>query len=295
MRKTTLLRKMIMDDEILVMPGSHDACSAIIIEQIGFKAVAMGGSSASSCLIGKPDVSLLTMTEMVNHLRNIVAAVDIPVFTDGDTGHGNVINVIRTTKEFERAGAAGYFIEDQVFPKRCGHTEGKQVIPTEEMIPKIKAAVDARVDQDFVIMARTDALAIYGVDAAIERANRYVEAGADMILVEAPTNVEEMRKICKEVKAPNMANMIDGGKTPIKTTTNELQDIGYKVVCHGCSTIHAAAYGVRRVMEELYQKGTTAGYGEKMITLDQLFKLLGIEEIRATEAHYYKDLLACKK
>ena len=195
MKKTTCFKKLILDEDILVMPVAYDAVAARIIEQVGFKAVALGGYATSASFLGKPDMSLLTLTENVNHARNIAAAVNIPVFTDGDTGHGNVTNVIRTVRDFERAGVAGLFIEDQVFPKRCGHLEGKQVVPAEEMIAKIKAAVDARKDPDFVIMARTDALAIYGLNEAIDRANKYREAGADLLFVEAPTSRDEMIEI----------------------------------------------------------------------------------------------------
>jgi methylisocitrate lyase len=204
MKKTTLLKKLILDEEILVMPGAYDATSARIVEKAGFKSVTLGGYPASACLLGKPDLSLLTLPEMVNHTRNIVEAVDIPVFTDGDTGHGNTLNVMRTVREFEKAGAAGMLIEDQLFPKRCGHMEGKQVIETDDMVAKIKAAVDARMDNDFVIMARTDALGVLGIDEATERANRYREAGADLIFVEAPTTGEQMLRINREVNAPTM-------------------------------------------------------------------------------------------
>ena len=169
MRKTTRLKELILDPEILVMPGAHDSLVARIIEQAGFQGVTLGGYPATANLLGKPDVSLLTMTEMVEYTRRICGAVDIPVFTDGDTGYGNVTNVFRTVKEMERAGAAGMFIEDQVFPKRCGHMEGKQVIPAEEMMAKIKAALDARTDPDFILMARTDALAVHGIEEAIRR------------------------------------------------------------------------------------------------------------------------------
>jgi methylisocitrate lyase len=172
MKKTTLFKKLVLDEEILILPGAYDGLSAKIVEQAGFKAVTFGGYPASGSLLAKPDVSLLTMTEMVNLARYIAEAVDIPLFVDGDTGHGNVTNVARTVREFERAGVAGLFIEDQVFPKRCGHMEGKQVISTDEMVTKIKAAVDARMDEDLVIMARTDSLAIYGIDEAITRGNK---------------------------------------------------------------------------------------------------------------------------
>jgi carboxyvinyl-carboxyphosphonate phosphorylmutase len=293
MKKTTLFRKLILDREILILPGAYDATAAKIIEQVGFKAVTLGGYPASASLLGKPDVSLLTLPEMVTHTRNIVEAVDIPVFTDGDTGHGNVTNVIRTVREFEKTGAAGLFIEDQLFPKRCGHMEGKQVIPAEEMIPKIKAAVDAREDPDFVIMARTDALAIYGIEEAIERANRYREAGADLIFVEAPTSKEEMVKINHEIDAPTMTIQIEGGKTPL-FTAREFEEIGYKVVVFPISTLYAASWAVRKVMEELMAKGTTRDLIGQMITFPEFNQLIGLNEIRKKEGYYYEALLSPK-
>ena len=289
-RKTTLLKQYILYKQILVMPGAFDSLSAKIIEKIGFKCVTLGGYPLSATILGKPDVSLLTLTEMVNHTRNIVEAVDIPVFADGDTGHGNVINVRRTVKEFERAGVAGFFIEDQVFPKRCGHMEGKQVIPVEEMVAKLKAAMDARVDEDLVIMARTDALAVYGLEEAITRANIYREAGADLIFIEAPPKIDDMKKITKDVDAPTMANMVEGGKTPILTAA-QLQEIGYDVVVFPISTIYAAAMGIQKVMETLYKTGSTADYLDKMIKFDEFNKLMGLDEIREIEQHYYKDVL----
>jgi 2-methylisocitrate lyase-like PEP mutase family enzyme len=201
--------------------------------------------------------------------------------------------VARTVREFERAGVAGLFIEDQVFPKRCGHMEGKQVIPAAEMVAKIKAAVDARMDDDLVLMARTDAFAMHGIDAAIERGNRYAEAGADIIFIEAPPSVEDMRRVCKEVKAPMSANMVEGGKTPIMTAS-ELQDIGYSVATFPLSTLYAAAYGVRFVMEALFRTGTTAGSMDKMIAFTEFNHLVGLEKVRVTEAHYYQDLFAAR-
>lgn len=290
MRKTTLFRKLVTDKEILILPGAYDGLSAKIIEQTGFKAVTFGGYPASGSLLAKPDVSLLTVTEMVNQARYILEAVDIPLFVDGDTGHGNVINVARTVKEFERIGVAGLFIEDQVFPKRCGHMEGKQVISTDEMIAKIKAAVDARSDQDLVLMARTDSLAVYGIDEAIERGNRYAEAGADIIFIEAPPSIEDMRRICREVKAPMSANMVEGGKTPILTAA-ELQDIGYSVATFPLSAIYAAAHGVKVVMEALLKNGSTSSSTDKMITFTGFNSLVGLEQVRETESRYYKDIL----
>jgi len=294
MKKTTLFKKLVQDDEILVLPGAYDALSAKIVEQAGFKAVTLGGYPASASLLAKPDVSLLTLTEMVNLARYIVEAVDIPLFVDGDTGHGNVINVARTIKLFENAGVAGLFIEDQVFPKRCGHMEGKQVIPTEEMIAKIKAAVDARMDDDLMLMARTDSLAVYGIDEAIERGNRFAEAGADIIFIEAPPSVENMRRVCREVKAPMTANMVEGGKTPI-LTAKELQEIGYSIATFPLSTLYAAAWGVRTVMEELATRHTTAGFMDKMITFSYFNKLVGLKDIRTAESRYYKDFFELTK
>jgi carboxyvinyl-carboxyphosphonate phosphorylmutase len=289
MKKTTLFKKLVLDNEILILPGAYDGLSAKIVEQAGFKAVTLGGYPVSASLLAKPDVSLLTLTEMVNQARYIADAVDIPLFVDGNTGHGNVTNVARTVKLFENAGVAGLFIEDQVFPKRCGHMEGKQVIPTEEMIVKIKAAVDVRTDDDLMLMARTDSLAVYGIDEAIERGNRFAEAGADIIFIEALPSVEDMRRVCREVKAPMSANMIEGGKTPI-LTAKELQDIGYSIVTFPLSTLYAAAWGVRSVMEELATRGATTSYMDKMILFNDFNKLVGLEDIRANESHYYKEL-----
>lgn len=294
MRKTTLFKKLVLDDEILILPGAYDALSAKIVEQAGFKAVTLGGYPTSASLLAKPDVSLLTLTEMVNQARYIAESVDIPLFVDGDTGHGNVTNVARTVRLFENAGVAGLFIEDQVFPKRCGHMEGKQVIPTEEMIVKIKAAVDARMDDDLMIMARTDSLAVYGIDEAIERGNRFAEAGADIVFIEAPPSVEDMKRVCREVKAPMSANMIEGGKTPI-LTPKELQEIGYSIVTFPLSTLYAAAWGVRMVMQELATKGTTTGTMDKMITFSDFNQLVGLEDVRAAERRYYKELFELTK
>jgi methylisocitrate lyase len=293
-KKTTLFKKLVLDKEILILPGAYDALSAKIVEQAGFKAVTLGGYPTSASLLAKPDVSLLTLTEMVNHARYIAESVRIPLFVDGDTGHGNVTNVARTVRLFENAGVAGLFIEDQVFPKRCGHMEGKQVIMTEEMIAKIKAAVDARTDDDLMLMARTDSLAVYGIDEAIERGNRFAEAGADIIFIEAPPSVEDMRRICREVKAPMSANMVEGGKTPI-LTAKELQDIGYSIVTFPLSTVYAAAWAVRMVMEELAARGTTTGTRDKMITFNDFNQLVGLEDVRANERRYYKELFELTK
>jgi 2,3-dimethylmalate lyase len=289
-KKTSLLKQLILDKEILIMPGAFDALSAKIVEQAGFKCTTLGGYPTSAVRLAKPDVSLLTMTEMVEHTRYMANAVDIPLLVDGDTGHGNVTNVIRTVKEFERAGAAGLFLEDQVFPKRCGHMEGKQVITTDEMIAKLKAAVDTRSDQDFIIMARTDALAVYGIDEAIERGNRFREAGADLIFIEAPPTIEDMKRMTGEVHAPMSANMIEGGKTPLMSA-KELEEIGYAVATFPLSALYAMAWAVRWVMGELATHGTTKGCFERMTLFSDFNRLVDLQAVRDVEAQYYKDLL----
>jgi carboxyvinyl-carboxyphosphonate phosphorylmutase len=287
MKRTTLLKQMILDKEILVMPGAYDATSARIIEKAGFKSVTLGGYPTSACLLGKPDLSLLTLPEMVTHTRNIVEAVGIPVFTDGDTGHGGTLNVMRTVREIEKAGAAGMFIEDQLFPKRCGHMEGKQVIEADEMVAKVKAAVDARVDQDFVIMARTDALGVNGIDDAIERANKYRAVGADLIFVEAPMSKEQMTRINREVDAPTKVIQLEGGKTPM-LTVKELEEIGYNVVVYPISTLYAAAWAVKQSMDELMAKGTTAGFMDRMISFHEFNELMDLGNLRKKESSFYE-------
>jgi carboxyvinyl-carboxyphosphonate phosphorylmutase len=289
MRKTTRLKELILASEILVMPGAHDSLVARIVERAGFQAVTLGGYPATAALLGKPDVSLLTMTEMVEYTRRICGAVDIPVFTDGDTGYGNVTNVIRTVKEMERAGVAGMFIEDQVFPKRCGHMEGKQVIHAEEMVAKIKAALDARTDPDFIIMARTDALAVKGIDEAIHRGNLYRETGADLIFIEAPQTVEDMKRINREINAPTLANNVEGGKSPL-LAAKELESIGYNVVVFPISSTYCIAKAVTDLMKELKERGTTEFFMDRMIPFSHFHQLVGLDDIRKKEEFYLGDL-----
>lgn len=289
MKKSSLLRRYILDDEILILPVAHDALCARIAEQTGFKAIFTAGYSNSAAYLGKPDVSLMTLTEMVDCASRIADATNLPVFADGDTGHGNVTNVIRTIKLFEKAGVAGVFIEDQASPKRCGHMSGKQVIPADEMAAKIKAALDARSDPDFVVMARTDALSVNGIEDALDRASLYREAGADMIFVEAPESVEHMRRITSQVDAPTMANMVPGGKTPI-LPASELQDIGYAAVACPTACTYAIAKTVRDLFKELIQTGTTAGFDDRMIRFDEFNELLGLQEIRDLESKYCSNL-----
>jgi methylisocitrate lyase len=282
MKKTSLLKQYILSDDILLMPGAHDALCAKVIEAAGHKALTMGGYSASASLLGRPDVSLLTLTEMADCYRRVSDLVDIPLFVDGDTGFGGVLNVRRTVKEYEQAGAAGMFIEDQVFPKRCGHMKDKQVISAHEMVAKVRAAVDARVDDDFVIMARTDALAVNGLEDAIERGNRYRMAGADLIFVEAPTSIDQMRAITSGIEAPTLANNIEGGRSPV-LSARELQKIGYNAVVFPVAATYAVAEAVKGLMREIKITGTTDGFRDRMVDFDQFNKLIGLEDLRSLE------------
>jgi methylisocitrate lyase len=290
MKITSLLRNLIADPEILLIPVVHDPLCARIAEQAGIKAVFSAGYSNSAAYLGKPDVSLMSLPEMVNCASRIVDAVSIPVFADGDTGYGNVTNVIRTVEQYEKAGVAGIFIEDQVFPKRCGHMEEKQVIPDNEMAAKIRAAVDAKKDPDLVIMARTDAIAVDGIDEAIRRANLYCEAGADLLFVEAPESIEHMRRICSEVKGPTFANNLPGGKSPY-LPAKELQDIGYAVVADATSCTYVIARAVRELFTEMSRSGSAASCIDRMILFDEFNQLVGLPEIRMRERDYYSGFL----
>lgn len=293
MRRTTRFRRLVEAKEILIMPGAHDALCARLIEQAGFAALTAGGYSATAGLLGQPDTGQLTATEMADFYARLCDNVSIPLFADADTGYGNVTNVARTIRAYERAGVAGLFIEDQVAPKRCGHMAGKAVIPVEEMIGKVKAALDARVDGDLMIMARTDALTVNGLDDAIERAQLYREAGADMIFVESPRNVAEMRRICGEIDAPLMANNVEAGLSPILPAT-ELQAIGYDVVAFPVAATYAVARAVGELMATLKRDGTTAAYRKRMLRFDDFNALVGLDDLRATEGEkqdFARDLL----
>ena len=285
MRRTTAFRRLVEAPEILVLPGVQDALSARLAEEAGFAAVAGGGYAATAVLLGEPDTSQLSLRELADHYARLCHAVDIPVFGDGDTGFGNVTNVRRTVHQFERAGLAGMFIEDQVFPKRCGHMAGKQVVPAAEMVAKLKAALDTRHDSDFVIMARTDALAVNGIDDAIDRAVLYREVGADMLFVEAPTDIGQMRRICREVPGPCMANNIEGGSTPVLPAA-ELQEIGYAVTANAVASCYATAWVLRELYAALARDGTTEAMWDRMLSFDEFNEVVGLTALRGREQTY---------
>jgi 2-methylisocitrate lyase-like PEP mutase family enzyme len=281
-------RSLIQNDDVLIMPVVHDALCAKIAEQIGFKAVFTAGYSNSASLLGKPDVGLLTMTEMVDAARRIASSVNIPVIADADTGYGNVTNVARAVREFERAGVAGILLEDQVSPKRCGHMSGKEVISPDEMLAKIRAAVNSRTNPKFVIIARTDSLSINGIDDAIERANIYRTAGANMTFVEAVESVEHMRRVISETEGPHMANMIPGGRTPI-LSSSELANLGYRIIAYPTVNTYAVARATKEVFEHLFSKGTFEGLETRLMDFDTFNEIVGLDEIRTLEKEYHSS------
>jgi methylisocitrate lyase len=269
------------------MPGAYDALSARIIERAGFQAIQCSGYGIAASVLGKPDVGLLSMTDMLNATRNICDVVTIPVMADGDTGFGNAVNVYHTVRAFEAAGAAGINLEDQVFPKRCGHMDGKEVIGMEEMVQKIRAAMAAKTDQDFVINARTDAIAVLGIDEAIRRGNAYAAAGADLIFVEAPPSAEEIRHVIRSIKAPVSINMTDGGKTPV-ATISELQEWGAARVSIPVTAVFAAAKAVERAMQVILAEGVspTVNHPDTVTTFKEFTDLVGLPEIKALQDRF---------
>ncbi|MCD6154221.1 MAG: isocitrate lyase/PEP mutase family protein [Candidatus Verstraetearchaeota archaeon] len=296
MRKSTIFRKMLKEPGAIVMPGAYDALSARIIEMGGFKAIIHTGYGTAASLLAQPDVGLVSFKEMRDRVKSIARAVNIPVIGDADTGYGNAINVYRTVKEYIWAGAAGLFIEDQVWPKRCGHMFGKQIIDKEEMVGKILAALDARdeEDPDFVVGARTDAIAINGIDDAIERAEAYVKAGVDFMFIEAFENLEQMEKAVKEVKAPLMLNLIEGGRTPL-VSVQEAEEMGFKIIIFPLTALYSAAKAMYDNLLVLRETGSAEPYLEKLITFPEFAKIVGIEKIRLMEQKYLPERVLKEK
>lgn len=258
--------------------GAHDVFTARLIEAAGLETVFLGGFGASASMLGLPDVGLITLTEMADAVRRTAQRVRIPVVADGDTGHGDLPNVVRTVREFERAGAAGVLLEDQIAPKRCGHFQGKQVIPIAEMCLKLKAAQDARADPAFVIIARTDARAVEGIDGAIARARRYAEVGADVCFIEAPESQQELERIPREVNRPLLVNMLSGGITPILPVA-ELERMGYKIVVCPIESLLVTATAMRRLIDALLTKGRCDLPASEMMSFAEIKQLLGLDEV----------------
>ena len=284
---TTRLRELLAQPDLLVAPGAYDALSARLIAQAGFPAVYMTGFGTAASVLGQPDVGLLTMSEMVSRAAALAAVVgERPLIADADTGYGNPINVRRTVHEYERAGVAAIHIEDQVWPKKCGHMEGKQVIPLDEMVQKIRAAVDARQDPDFVIIARTDANAVYGLEDALHRGQAYREAGADVIFIEAPRSMEELRAIAQAFPdVPLLYNWAESGKTPL-LSLEEIHALGFKLVIFPVSLLFAATQTLLSLLEVLKQGQTPTGFAERTISFAQFTDQVGLPDIQSLERRY---------
>ena len=271
---------------MIVAPGAFDPLSARLVEEAGFPAVYMTGFGTSAALLGRPDVGLLTMTEMVGNAGRIAACVDVPVIADADTGYGNPLNVIRTVGAYEAAGVAGIHIEDQVAPKKCGHMEGKLVIPAEEMAEKVRAAADARSQPEFVIIARTDARAVEGLDRALERGRMYREAGADVLFIEALTSEAEAEEAVRAFPGvPLLFNWAEGGKTP-PIGLDRLKEMGYRIVIFPIGTLLAATGAMRRILQEIARAGTPAAMMHELPTFAEFVDFIGLPEVREAEQRY---------
>jgi 2-methylisocitrate lyase-like PEP mutase family enzyme len=276
------LRELLAAPGVIRSLGAHDVFTARLVELAGLETVFLGGFGTSASLLGLPDVGLITLTEMADAVRRMAARVAIPVVADGDTGHGDLQNVVRTVREFERAGAAGILVEDQVTPKRCGHFEGKQIIPAGDMVEKLKAALAARRERDFVIIARTDARAVEGIGGAIARAKLYGAAGADVCFIEAPQSIEELRQIPKEVPHPLLVNMLTGGVTPI-LPVQELGAMGYKIVVCPIESLLVTGAAVQKLIQQLLTTGRV-DQSKEMMTFAQVKEVLGLKEILAVKS-----------
>ena len=279
------LRALLARPGLVVAPGAYDVLTARLVERAGFPAVYMTGSGVSISALGFPDIGLVSLYEVCVRLEQIANAVALPVIADADTGFGNPLNVLRTVTELERRGASAIQLEDQEMPKKCGHEPGRTLVPAEEMVAKIEAARAARASAELVIVARTDARTTQGLAEAIARGRRYAEAGADVIFVESPETPEEMRRICAEIPAPTLANMVEGGRTPI-LDQRTLQEIGYKVVIYPNSLTRVVARAGQRLLDELKRSGTTSGLAADMLTHGELWDLFGRREWEAIERRF---------
>jgi len=286
MNHAAVLRQLLSQDEVLVIPGVYDGLSARLAQQAGFPVIFTTGFGLAAGTLGMPDLGLLTMSESLDRVAKIVRAVDVPVIADMDTGYGNALNVYRTVRECVAQGVAGIFLEDQEWPKKCGHMEDKRVISAEEQAGKLQAAVHARGDDDLVIVSRTDARGPLGLDEAIRRQKLYREAGADVVFVEAPLSVEELAEVAAAFpNVPLVANMIEGGKTPLLSGP-ELQALGYKIALYPLSGLFSAAKSIRETYKELREKKTTAGRMAEMVSFHEFEEIIGAAGYRELERRF---------
>ncbi len=280
------LRALLDSGQMIVAPGAFDPLSARLVEEAGFPAVYMTGFGTSAALLGRPDVGLLTMTEMAGNAGRIAACVDVPVIADADTGYGNPLNVIRTVGAYEAAGVAGIHIEDQVAPKKCGHLEGKLVIPAEEMAEKVRAAVEARTQPEFVIIARTDARAVEGLERSLRRGRMYREAGADVLFIEALTSEAEAEEAVRAFPGvPLLFNWAEGGKTP-PISLDRVKELGYRIVIFPISTLLAATGAMRRILQEIARAGTPAAAMQELSPFAEFVDFIGLPQVREAEQRY---------
>lgn len=284
-KRFSIREKLENKNEILVLPGVFDALSARIAEYVGFDAAFQTGYGSSATLLGMPDYGFLNAGETIDNARRIINSVKIPIMIDIDTGYGNPLNVWKMVQDLEKMGAGGIFLEDQVWPKRCGHMKGKSVIPKEDYIQKLKAAIDARKSKEFVIVARTDARAPINLEEAISRGKEYQKAGADVIFIEAPQTIAEMKKITAEIDAPLLANMIENGVTP-NLNTSELLKLGFRMVVFPLSGLYSSAYAMREAFTELKRAGTTIKNKKRMITFKDFNEFVNLEKYNDLEKKY---------
>ena len=284
-KPTRIIRELLEQSGIICTLGAHDVLSALLIEQAGFETVFIGGFGTSASLFGLPDLNFVNMMEMVDATRRMTHRVSIPVIADADTGHGDLHNVMRCVDEFEGAGAAGIILEDQAFPKRCGHFGGKEVIPAKDMVLKFKAAVAARQDPDFIFIARTDARETDGLDEAIDRINRYCDAGADVAFIEAPLSIDELEAICKRVEYPKFVNMLAFGKTPI-LTAKELELMGFKMMVAPIDSVLLTAKIMREMAEVFKRDGHTKALYDQMVDFDGIKNILGLKEYLSLQERF---------
>ena len=282
---TTRLRCLLAEPGIIVAPGAYDCLTARIIQQAGFPAVYMTGAGTSVARLGYPDLALATMSEMVANASDIVATVDVPVIADADTGYGGILNIQRTIRQYQQCGVAAVHIEDQEFPKRCGHLDDKRVIPADEMAPKIRAAVDARTDPDFVLIVRTDALAVTGWDDTLRRCEKYIAAGADVLFIEGIRSVEEAERLGQTFEVPLLYNFVETGKSPL-IPAGELGKLGFKIVIFPASAFLTVSKVVEGLMRELRERGTTEGLLNNMTGLVDCFEMMGLTDMLSRDALY---------
>ncbi|MFQ5902161.1 MAG: oxaloacetate decarboxylase [Candidatus Binatia bacterium] len=279
------LRKLLKGPDLVMAPGVADALNARLVAREGFKAIYMTGAGTTASRLGMPDVGLLTMTEMVDNAGRIADASGLPLIADADTGYGGPLNVQRTIRAYERAGAAGVHIEDQQWPKRCGFFEGKSLIPAAEMAAKIRAATDAREDKDFVVIARTDAIAVEGFEKALDRGRLYEEAGADVIFIEAPQTLDQLAAVPGAFKVPTLFNMGARGRTPF-LSAQEIQKLGFKVAIYPNFVLLAAITAAQGVLRELKKTGSVAGLVNRIASFTEMFDLVGMQEVQEIEKRY---------